>query len=113
MRIFPVLCLSGLHDIGSDWLLELIVEAFPSPADRPPAKVILNGKEIERKARIPSPPRRLCSRPRPILFPGRITYFKVLSGLIKNDAHLFNGTRGTEERLAHIGCRWQDSYTCK
>ena len=45
MRIFPVLCLSGLHDIGSDWLLNLIVEAFPSPADRPPARLLLNGKE--------------------------------------------------------------------
>ncbi len=36
--VFPVLCMSGLHDVGSDRLLDLIVEAFPSPLDRPPAK---------------------------------------------------------------------------
>ena len=33
--VFPVLCMSGLHDVGSDRLLDLIVEAFPSPLDRP------------------------------------------------------------------------------
>jgi elongation factor G len=103
MRIFPVLCLSGLHDIGSDWLLELIVEAFPSPVDRPPAKVILNGKEIERKCADSQPAAAFVFKTTADPFSGRITYFKVLSGLIKNDAHLFNGTRGTEERLAHIG----------
>ena len=46
--VFPVLCMSGLHDVGSDRLLDLIVEAFPSPVDRPPANVTLNGKETER-----------------------------------------------------------------
>jgi elongation factor G len=35
-------------------------------------------------------------------FAGRITYFKVYSGVLKNDANLFN-QKGTAERLAHIG----------
>ena len=48
-RVFPIVCISGVHNIGSDMLLNLIVEAFPSPADRPPEKVMLNGREIERK----------------------------------------------------------------
>jgi elongation factor G len=103
MRIFPVLCLSGLHDIGSDWLLELIVEAFPSPADRPPVKVLLNEKEIERKYDDSQPAAAFVFKTTADPFAGRITYFKVLSGSIKNDAHLFNGARGVDERLAHIG----------
>src|SRR6185437_17064325 len=41
-RVFPVLCMSGLHNVGADRLLDLIVEAFPTPADRPGAKVTLN-----------------------------------------------------------------------
>ena len=36
-------------------------------------------------------------------FAGRITFFKVLSGCIKNDANLQNAARGGVERLAHIG----------
>ena len=37
-------------------------------------------------------------------FAGRVTYFKVYSGVLKNDANLQNVQRGTAERLAHIGC---------
>jgi elongation factor G len=103
LRIFPVLCLSGLHDIGSDWLLELIVEAFPSPADRPPSRVTLNSKEIERPYDDGQPAAAFVFKTTADPFAGRLTFFKVLSGCIKNDVHLYNGTRGTEERLAHIG----------
>ncbi len=103
MRIFPVLCVSGLHDIGSDWLLNLIVEAFPSPADRPPAKVTLNGKEIERKAEDSQPTAAFVFKTTADPFAGRITFFRVLSGCVKNDGHVFSVRKGTEERLAHIG----------
>jgi elongation factor G len=102
MRIFPVLCMSGLHDIGSDWLLDLIVEAFPSPADRLPAKLSLQGKEIERKADDSLPPAAFVFKTTADPFSGRITFFKVLSGVVRNDAHLWNANRGHEERLAHI-----------
>jgi elongation factor G len=102
-RIFPVLCLSGLHDIGSDWLLNLIVEAFPSPCDRPPAKLALNGKETERKADDKLPAAAYVFKTTADPFAGRITFFKVLSGCVKNDAHLFSALKGHEERLAHIG----------
>lgn len=102
MRIFPVLCMSGLHDIGSDWLLDLIVEAFPSPADRLPAKLSLQGKEIERKAEDSQPPAAFVFKTTADPFSGRITFFKVISGVVKNDAHLWNANRGHEERLAHI-----------
>jgi elongation factor G len=103
VRLFPVLCMSGLHDIGSDWLLNLIVEAFPSPADRPPAKVTLNGKEIERKCEASQPTAAFVFKTTADPFAGRLTFFRVLSGCVKNDAHLFVAGKGTEERLAHIG----------
>ena len=35
-------------------------------------------------------------------FAGRISYFKVMSGVLKNDATLSNFNRGTAERLQHI-----------
>jgi elongation factor G len=103
VRIFPVLCLSGLHDIGSDWLLNLIVEAFPSPADRPAYKVQVNGKECERKYTDALPSSAFVFKTTADPFAGRISFFKVLSGTVKTDAHLFLSGKGTEERLAHIG----------
>ena len=38
-------------------------------------------------------------------FAGRITFFKVYSGVLKNDANLHNVQRGTAERLSHICLR--------
>ncbi len=111
MRIFPVLCMSGLHDIGSDWLLDLIVEAFPSPADRLPAKLSLQGKEIERKADDSQPAAAFVFKTTADPFSGRITFFKVLSGVVKNDAHLWNANRGHEERLAHIAAPFGKTLT--
>lgn len=102
-KIFPVLCMSGLHDVGSDRLLDLIVEAFPSPADRPAARVTLNGGEAERKASSSDPAAAFVFKTTADAFAGRITYFKVLSGVVKNDANLFNVGKGGQERLAHIG----------
>jgi elongation factor G len=37
-------------------------------------------------------------------FAGRVTYFKVCSGVVKNDANLTNSRTGAGERLSHIGC---------
>jgi len=35
-------------------------------------------------------------------FAGRITYFKVMTGVVKNDANVLNVTRSSAERLAHL-----------
>ena len=101
--VFPVLCMSGLHDVGSDRLLDLIVEAFPSPLDRPPAVVTLNGSDAERICADSGPTAAYVFKTTADPFAGRISYFKVLSGVVKNDANLFNTRRDTTERLAHIG----------
>ena len=101
--VFPVLCMSGLHDVGSDRLLDLIVEAFPSPLDRPPAKVMVNGSETERICADSGPLAAHVFKTTADPFAGRISFFKVLSGVVKNDAGLFNTRRDTVERLALIG----------
>ncbi|HEX4136595.1 MAG TPA: elongation factor G [Bryobacteraceae bacterium] len=103
MRIFPIVCMSGLHNIGADLLLNLIVEAFPSPLDRPAVKLTLDGAEIERKYSDKEPAAAYVFKTTADPFAGRITYFKVLSGCIRNDANLQNNAHNTVERLAHIG----------
>ncbi len=103
MRVFPIVCMSGPHNIGSDMLLNLIAEAFPSPLDRPPVRLTLNGAAIERKYSDAEPAAAYVFKTTADPFAGRITYFKVLSGSLKNDANLQNAARNTTERLAHIG----------
>ncbi len=103
MRVFPVVCMSGFQNIGSDLLLDLIATVFPSPADRPSVKLTLNGAAAERKYSDSQPAAAYVFKTTADPFAGRITFFKVLSGVIKNDANLFNVAKSSAERLAHIG----------
>src|SRR6185312_13699046 len=55
MRLFPVLCLSGLHNIGTDQLLNFMVENLPAPTEREPVTATLNGQEVKRKVAATEP----------------------------------------------------------
>ena len=105
-RIFPVLLSSALHNIGSDAILNFLADIFPSPAAR--GKVIGHktpdhkGETIERKIADREPVSIFVFKTLADPFAGRITYFKVMSGVLKNDATLKNFNRGSQERLQHI-----------
>ena len=103
-RIFPVLCASGLHNIGSDLLLDFFAANFPAPGDRPAAAGTLNGQPVERKIKDGEPVSAFVFKTVADPFAGRVSYFKVISGIVKNDAGLNNSRTGGSERLAHIGC---------
>jgi elongation factor G len=103
MRIFPVLCASSFHNLSSDLILNFCVDYFPCPADREPWKGTLNGKDAERKVKDSEPVSVFDFKTVADPFAGRVTYFKVVSGVLKNDANLVNSRNGTAERLSHIG----------
>ena len=94
-RLVPVLCAAGLHNIGTDRILDFITEIFPSPLEKGAVK----GRKITDLEH----PAVFIYKTMADPFAGRVNYFKVMSGVIKNDAHLINATTGTDERLAHIG----------
>ncbi len=103
MRLFPVLCASALRNIGTDLILNFILDYFPGPADRGPWKGTLNGKEAERAVKDSEPVSALVFKTVADPFAGRVSYFKVVSGVVKNDANLVNGRSSAAERLSHIG----------
>ncbi len=105
-RILPVMLSSALHNIGSDAILNFIADIFPSPAAR---KVFTGHKQsdhkgdtVDRKIAINEPCSIFVFKTLADPFSGRISYFKVMSGVLKNDAHLNNFNRNTEERLQHV-----------
>jgi elongation factor G len=102
-RIYPVLCASGLRNIGTDQLLNFIIENFPAPTEREKITGQLNGKEVQRSIKESEPVSAFVFKTVADPFAGRVTYFKVISGVVKNDAHLMNARTGGDERLAHIG----------
>ena len=102
-RIFPVLCASGLHNAGTDLMLDFILEYFPDPGEAGAWKGTADGKEAERAISDDGPVSAFVYKTSADPFAGHVTYFKVISGVVKNDDHLMNPRSRTDERLAHIG----------
>ncbi len=101
-RIFPVLCASACRNIGTDLALSLIAEILPSPLEGRVLQATENGKEIHKAVAPSEPPSAFVFKTSADPFAGRVTFFKVTSGLIKDDAHLNNMRSSVNERLAHI-----------
>jgi elongation factor G len=101
MRMFPVLCASGLRNIGTDLVLNFIAENLPSPLARE-MPVESNGETSAQKYDKSKPASLFVFKTTADPFSGRINYFKVVTGVVKNDAALQNLTRSSAERLAHL-----------
>jgi elongation factor G len=104
-KIFPVLMTSALHAIGTASLLTFLADAFPHPDEHaqvgykdPGGK----GDRIERKYDDAQPVSLFVFKTLADPFAGRINYFKVKSGVLKNDATLQNYNRNVSERFQHI-----------
>ncbi len=102
-KIFPVLCASATTNLGTDALLDFISAYMPAPGQRPAVKGRLNGADVERKQTNDGPASVFVFKTTADAFSGRVSYFKVISGVLKNDQHLIDVRTGGDERLAHIG----------
>jgi len=104
-KIFPVLFASGLGNVAADRVMDFIADYTPAPTERGTAQGEVTAGNGE-------PPRRKIADSEPVSlyvfktvsdpFAGRISYFKVFSGVLKNDAALQNFSKGVPEKLAHI-----------
>jgi elongation factor G len=105
-KIFPVMLSSALHNIGTDAILNFIADVFPSPAMRGKASGHKTpdhkGETMERKISESEPVSAFVFKTIADPFAGRISYLKVMSGILKNDATLNNFNRNSQERLSHI-----------
>lgn len=104
-RIFPVLVSSGLGNIGTDRILDFISDYLPAATERPAVQAAPtpnNGSPPSRKVADSEPLSIFVFKTANDPFAGRITYFKVVSGVVKNDVTVQNFTRSTSEKLSHI-----------
>ncbi|MGH9605643.1 MAG: elongation factor G [Terracidiphilus sp.] len=108
-RIFPVLFASGLGNIATDHLLDFLKVYAPAPIEREP--IAVRPLKTEGEADVEDFTRRVSdAEPAAVAvfktmsdpFAGRISFFKVLSGTIKNDATLENYTRRGQEKFSHL-----------
>jgi elongation factor G len=114
-RIFPVLFSSGLANMALDHLLDFLKVYAPAPVEREPipvkslaAQAVAAGAkgqeqhEVPRKVSDAEPAAVVVFKTMSDPFAGRISFFKVISGVIKNDATLENYTRRSQEKLSHL-----------
>ena len=97
--LFPVFCTGAKHNIGVGRLLEFITNITPSPAEAVEVPEI-NGKQVKMD---PSAPTSLFVFKTSIeQHVGEITYFKVMSGTVKEGQDLTNSKSGNKERISQI-----------
>ncbi len=101
-KLFPVVCTSALLNIGVPQLLDAIVAYLPSPADRPFTAIDKSGAEISRPADEKSAAAAFVWKTIADPFAGRISLFRVVSGVLKADSTVHNKTKDVPERLGHL-----------
>ena len=104
-KIFPVLFASGLGNMGTDEVLDFIVDYMPTAVEREQVtgeSTPNNGEPPARKISDSDPLSMFVFKTVSDPFAGRISYFKVYSGVLKNDATVQNFTRSGSEKFAHL-----------
>lgn len=102
--IFPVLCGSGLKNMGIQPLLEAIINYLPSPLERGAVKGI-NPATKEEEMRQPAEEEPFSAFVFKTLadpYAGKLTIFRTWSGTLQADSALYNANKEVKERFGQI-----------
>lgn len=103
-KLVPVLCGSATKVIGIQPLLDFILEYFPSPAERDAAQGI-DPRTGERVARAPKEDEHLSALVFKTIadpYAGKISLFRVCSGILTPDSFVLNTAKGAKERIGQL-----------
>ena len=105
--IVPLYCGSAIKNIGIVPLLNAIVDFLPSPMERA-AKAPLEGQHpdtgetVKRRVIQEDPFSGIVFKTLIDPFVGRLSYLRVLSGVLHADSTVFNSSRGSKEKSGHL-----------
>lgn len=103
-KLVPVFCGSSVKNIGVVTLLDEVVTLFPSPAESDGIKGV-NPQSKAEEIRKPADSEPFSAQVFKTLadpYVGKLTYFRVYSGVLKSDSHVFNSTKSVEERVGQV-----------
>jgi len=102
-KLFPILCGAPARNIGVTPLLDLVVEAFPSPLDRPPVTgTDAKGNAVRCEAKDGGPLTALVFKTIADPFAGKVTMFRIYSGTMTSDSSVLNVGKGAKERIGQL-----------
>ncbi len=103
VKFFPVLCGSSYRNKGVQLMLDAVVDYLPSPLDIPAIKGELeNGEIVERHADDNEPFSALAFKIMTDPYVGKLTFFRVYSGVLNSGSYVLNSTKGKRERIGRI-----------
>ena len=104
VEFYPVLCGSAFKNKGVQLLLDAVLDYLPSPLDIPAIKGIdpKTDEEVERPADDSAPFSALAFKVMTDPFVGRLTFFRVYSGVLESGSYVLNASKGKKERIGRI-----------
>ncbi len=105
--IVPLYSGSAIKNIGIVPLLNAIVDFLPSPMDRASRAPLQGlhpdtGEAVSRRAVQKDPFSGIIFKTLIDPFVGRLSYLRVLSGVLHTDSTVFNSSRGSKEKIGHL-----------
>lgn len=101
-QIYPFLCTSALLNVGIQPLLDATVTLLPAPSEHPYPGTNPAGELTPRAADDSLPAAAFVWKTLADQFAGRLTLFRVVSGVLRSDSTVHNKTRDAQERLGHL-----------
>ncbi|QTH42166.1 elongation factor G [Cohnella sp. LGH] len=103
VKIFPVVCGTSYRNKGIQPMLDAVVAYLPAPTDVPDIKGVLDdGTETTRKSSDSEPFAALAFKIMTDPYVGRLTFFRVYSGVLNSGSYVINATKGKRERIGRI-----------
>ena len=104
VEFFPVVCGSAFKYKGVQPMLDAVVDYLPSPLDVPAIKGIdpSTDEEVERHSSDEEPFAALAFKVATDPFVGKLTFFRVYSGILSSGSYVKNSTKGKRERVGRI-----------
>jgi elongation factor G len=103
VKLFPVICGSSYRNKGVQSLLDAVVDYLPAPDDVPDIRGTLpDGTETNRKSGDDQPFAALAFKIMSDPYVGKLTFFRVYSGVLTSGSYVLNSTKGKRERIGRI-----------
>ncbi len=99
--VVPILAGSALQGVGINRLLDAFSEYLPSPADRE-ISLAADSKLTELKPAPDGPLAALVFKTTADPYVGKLTYFRVYSGTVSSNSHVWNAAREEDERIGQL-----------
>ncbi|MFB4326373.1 elongation factor G [Priestia sp. BR_2] len=103
VKIFPVICGSSYRNKGVQLMLDAVIDYLPAPTDVPDIKGTLeDGTEAIRHSSDDEPFSALAFKIATDPYVGKLTFFRVYSGVLQSGSYVLNATKGKRERIGRI-----------